>query len=146
MIGQQNAREMQFRRVMFNQLSDGVHNLWSRIGSGIYHIIEGQYEQAHAHLSYVREVVYPGPFYYSLLLGEEYQTIYNGLSGSQDYLYDFYHEMFTIVDAVWDGSVTEQQIAYLGGWMNAFGNLSVELYYYQNTDYVIKTARRSQRI
>ncbi len=140
MIGQQNAREMQFRRVMFNQLSDGVHNLWSRIGSGIYHIIEGQYEQAHAHLSYVREVVYPGPFYYSLLLGEEYQTIYNGLSGSQDYLYDFYHELFTIVDAVWDGSVTEQQIAYLGGWMNAFGNLSVELYYYQNTDYVIKNS------
>jgi len=53
-IGQQNAREMQFRRMMFNQLSDGIDTLWSRIGSGIHHIIEGQYEQAHARLSYVR--------------------------------------------------------------------------------------------
>jgi DNA-binding HxlR family transcriptional regulator len=140
MIGQQNAREMQFRRVMFNQLSDSIDNLWSRIGSGIHHIIEGQYEQAHAHLSYVREVVYPGPFYHSLLLGEGYQTIDNGLSGSRDRLFDFYQELYSILGAVWDGNVTEQQIAYLGGWMNAFGNLSIELYYYQNTDYVIKNS------
>jgi len=140
MIGQQNAKEMQFRRVMFNQLSDSIDNLWSRIGSGINQIIEGRYEQAHSRLSYVREVVYPGLFYRSSLLGEEYQTIYNGLSGSGDRLFDFYQELYSILDGVWDGNVTEQQIAYLGGWMNAFGNLTIELYYYQNTDYVIKNS------
>jgi len=141
MIGQQNAREMQFRRAMFDQLSDGIHDLWRNLGAGINDVIEGRYEYAHYCLSYVKEVVYPGPLSDALLLGEGYQTIYHELSvAGGDRLYDLYHEMHTILDAVWNGNVTEQQIAYLGGWMNAFGNLSVELYYYQNTDYVIKNS------
>jgi len=140
MIGQQNAREMQFRRVMFNQLSDEIDDIYRNFRAGIHSIIEGRYDYAHYYLSYVKEAVYPGPLSDALLLGEGYQAIYHELSVAGGRLYDLYHEMFTILGAVWDGNVTEQQIAYLGGWMNAFGNLSIELYYYQNTDYVIKNS------
>ncbi len=137
---QQNDREMRFRHVIFNNLDEDVDDLWRNLEAGISSLIRERYDDAHKCLSYAVELFLRDPFSDSAVLGEGYQILRSELELPWNQWYSAYKEMELMRDAVLDGTVTNQQIAYLGGWMNAFGNLSVELYWYQNTDYVLKNS------
>ncbi len=137
-LREHNSQEMQLRRGIFNHLSSDIDDIWSSFEAGLDYLTEEDYEMAHYHLSDAVEFLNTNPLYHSMWLGSDYQTLYFELETP---IYQAFNKIYWILDAVWNGNVTTQQIVYMGGWMKAFRYLDLdELRIRQNTDYALSNS------